>query len=1268
MKKGSIPMFFLIVVLLMTSVRDVASAQARTGQTDWNLVSQVGGSTQAVAIDGTNLYLGVGWHVEVYDITNPRELVMIGSSRVLPNSIEGLFANGSNYLYAACGSDGLQILDISNPSSPELISSYNTLGYTEDVYVVGNYAILADGPNGIQIIDISDPREPEWVGEAYALAYVYDVEVSETMAFAAAGGSGLMVVDLTYPEQPQEIELVEMNGFVYGLTISENTVYTANAWGGVAVVDITDPINPSVNELIETDGWAMSVAMQGENLLVMDGADGVRLYDISSQTPTLLGIYPDTGYTYQGVLQGENAYVTDKQNGLMIIDLSNPSSPSLAGRYLPILDARRVTMSGSTAYVAAGLSGMRAIDLSDSANPSETYWFDTEAGYANKVIASGNTAYLTTHLATDYSLRIFDISDPLHPEKIGELANDENLFGMAFRSMTFLNDFVYVAGEWSDVAVDVHDPTNPTVTSTLPYENSNTAAFGNLVAMVSSREIRIHDISDPATLQLMSVYERDSAGEGVAFLDQSTIVTSGDNGIFVMDVSDPTNPIERSRMAVPGGIATEIFIEGTTAYITCLGAGIQIIDLSNPDQPELVGEVDTHSIATDCYVSDDLMLVAGSDSGLLIFQRSSAIAANDGLTHSSSETQLVNFEVSPSAAMDTQIRSVASMRSGGTVSEVSYTVQTSNTCTVTTNADDGAGSLRECLATITEGATITFDPQVFPTTNPSTILLNSELPEINVNGITIDASNAGVILDGSQQGSGSGLQLFTSNSKIMGLQIINFPQHGIFLNGENNQIGGNRLNGSAPTGEGNLVSGNAINGIGLGGKNNIVIGNLVGTDVSGTESFPNYVGISLSEYCESTFIGSTIPGEGNVLSGNSYSNLTTWGNRVTIQGNIFGLDINGGAAVKPDTSSNIIIENGACNTLLGGTEAGEGNIISGADIGVIFSDWPTYQNSVIGNYIGTDITGTQAIPNQVGITVFVVSYNRIGGTAIGEANLISGNQTGIMLNGWGASDNIILGNLFGYDSNGNASLPNSTGISIDTGQKHTVIGGYTAAEGNSFSNSEFALRIIGQGIEYTYIAGNNIRKSSVAGIFFEERSSNNYVQGNTFFDMESNAIRVDYGTGNLIRANQFSMQLQDAIFLVEGGNLELAAPVISAADSYSVTGTTCADCLVEVYTVTGDTAIFTGKTIADESGNFLFESCDPLAGEEVVSLAIDTSGNTSAFSNPASIMVTEMSRPDGCDASIEPQAMLLTATSRAMEIPAELLTATPQAMSSTDTA
>ncbi len=74
----------------------------------------------------------------------------------------------------------------------------------------------------------------------------------------------------------------------------------------------------------------------------------------------------------------------------------------------------------------------------------------------------------------------------------------------------------------------------------------------------------------------------------------------------------------------------------------------------------------------------------------------------------------------------------------------------SNTIIVTSTEDSGPGSFREALMNARAGTTIRFDPDVFPLNDPQTIYLVEELPVIDRGNIVIDASNAGVILDGSR--------------------------------------------------------------------------------------------------------------------------------------------------------------------------------------------------------------------------------------------------------------------------------------------------------------------------------------------------------------------------------------------------------------------------------------------------------------------------------------------------------------------------------------
>ena len=156
----------------------------------------------------------------------------------------------------------------------------------------------------------------------------------------------------------------------------------------------------------------------------------------------------------------------------------------------------------------------------------------------------------------------------------------------------------------------------------------------------------------------------------------------------------------------------------------------------------------------------------------------------------------------------------------------------------------------------------------------------------------------------------------------------------------------------------------------------------------------------------------------------------------------------------------------------------------GASAIIVFSD----DNRIEGNFIGTDITGTARLSNQengvsirAGASGNFVGTNGDGINDVAERNLISGNPSGVRVNGAGADGNVIAGNLIGTDITGTVSLFNTTGITIFDGPDGTIVGtngdGVSdAIERNIISGNTGGL-VVGQAganTTNTVIAGNYI--------------------------------------------------------------------------------------------------------------------------------------------------------------------------------------------------
>ena len=490
------------------------------------------------------------------------------------------------------------------------------------------------------------------------------------------------------------------------------------------------------------------------------------------------------------------------------------------------------------------------------------------------------------------------------------------------------------------------------------------------------------------------------------------------------------------------------------------------------------------------------------------------IGASHGTTTASGTGDLLTIVYTPATdytGSDAFVVQVNNGNGGTDTIKVNVTVSP-NTCTVMDPADTGPGTLRQCVLDLTSGGTIHFDTTVFPEASPTTI--HSNQINITQGNITIDAIGAGVILDGSGGPAGSvGLFITSNGSIIKELQIINFPGDGIVINSgaKDNSI------------EKNIISGNGQHGTrieGIDTKNNVIIGNYIGTDATGTTAIPNTgKGVYISDGASSNIIGGDTPEERNVISGNldwgiSISGSDTVAN--TISGNYIGINAGGTASIPNNGGAIFII--GAPQNVIGGTTSGERNIILGAfHIFGIDSN----ENVVIGNYIGVlpdGITAPGTSWNGMGISDG--ARNRVGGPTVGERNVISGNgNTGIYL--WSnTQDNVIMGNFIGTDATGTVAVPNGNdGVGIADGSNLNIVGGANPGEGNLISgNHENGIGIYGSGTTNNTIIGNFIGLDSTGTAAIGNGYEGVWIQG-----AQSNVIGGTItGQRNIIAGNSDS--------------------------------------------------------------------------------------------------------------------------------------------------
>jgi CSLREA domain-containing protein len=446
--------------------------------------------------------------------------------------------------------------------------------------------------------------------------------------------------------------------------------------------------------------------------------------------------------------------------------------------------------------------------------------------------------------------------------------------------------------------------------------------------------------------------------------------------------------------------------------------------------------------------------------------------------------------------------------------------------TGTAAAPNGAGGIRVNVSGVTIGGTSAAARNVISGNTGDGIDIVSGAVTVRGNFIGTNATGTaavpntvnGIVISG---GSGTiGGTAAGAGNVISGNNSANFPAgFGIYITGGNgSQVQGNfigtnsagtgkipnqfgiNINGAANNIIGgttaaarNIISGNTVLGIEIanaGATNNLVQGNFIGPDVNGTAALGNGNGVSgdgidvgqIGTSPSNVTIGGTTPGAGNVISGNSFEGILLFNdlNGVNVQGNLIGTDLTGHVALGSQRVGIFINTTSPGAGTIGGTTAAARNIISGNGDGFDLNTFST-GITIQGNYIGTDITGSAALPNTFRGMFVSTNSTVIGGVAAGAGNVISGNGGDGIEFANSVTGNLVQGNFIGTAADGVNPLGNaSNGVNIFTGASGNTVGGVAAAAGNKIAFNKVGVRVdTGTG---NAILGNSIFSNTNLGI------------------------------------------------------------------------------------------------------------------------------------------------------------------------------------------
>lgn len=505
--------------------------------------------------------------------------------------------------------------------APTIIGTVDTPGNAIDVAMQGNLACIADQDGGLQVIDVTDPTAPQILGDLPTSGPCNHVIMSNGMAYATTAGA-FYAVDLADPAHPLVVKTIRVDGTLHELANWGNNVYIAgdqpelSVWmnGAIHIITLGSDfwLTPLGN--IETSGWASDVAVAGAYSYVADWSAGLTVIDCSDPADPQLIATEDTPGSARGVvISGTHAYVADGECGLQVIDVANPQNPVIVGSIDTQGTANRIVVSGTRAFIADGLRGLRIFDVSDPANPTALPGVETP-GDACGVAVSGNRAYVADYAA---GLQIIDIADPQNPHIVTNVPVAHAL--SKYMGVTVSGRYACVAdADHAMWLVDTEAPNQPVIGVEIGGPGRDVSVQGNRAYIAAgSGGLQVVDISDPESPVVVGAGLTPGFAAGIAVLGGHAFIADDGEGLQVLELTRPANPQLVGSVDTPGR-AKKVFVAGPTAYVADGTGGLQIIDVSDPEYPTPLGSALFNGDAADVLVDGVWAYVADREEYLRV--------------------------------------------------------------------------------------------------------------------------------------------------------------------------------------------------------------------------------------------------------------------------------------------------------------------------------------------------------------------------------------------------------------------------------------------------------------------------------------------------------------------------------------------------------------------------------------------------------------------------------------------------------------------------
>jgi hypothetical protein len=267
-------------------------------------------------------------------------------------------------------------------------------------------------------------------------------------------------------------------------------------------------------------------------------------------------------------IHGSYAYVAGGRT-LAVFDLSDPAAPRRAGAYTFPEQIWSFRVVGSHAYVAANFFGLGILDVSKPNSPVLRGAIKTP-GQAKGVALVGTKVLVADHMS---GVDIVDVSSMDRPVILGSF---------------FVDGYARDVASSRTLGFAVDSPTGLYILD--PSQRGEPQAVGQLQSASTPTAIEVMELPGTTPRLIACVV--------------------GGGSLQLYDVTEPAAPVHVTSVRMPGGRPSRVAVKGTRAYVADGREGLQVIDLSTPSKPVVIGGYKTTAPARDVAVGESLVLVA----------------------------------------------------------------------------------------------------------------------------------------------------------------------------------------------------------------------------------------------------------------------------------------------------------------------------------------------------------------------------------------------------------------------------------------------------------------------------------------------------------------------------------------------------------------------------------------------------------------------------------------------------------------------------------